>query len=52
MKRTIERRVAALEQAADPDAGTPLILFGDDPEPAQTRRPRRVIRFDEEDRHL
>ncbi|WP_214084410.1 hypothetical protein [Methanoculleus sp.] len=52
MKRTIERRVAALEQAADPDAGTPLILFGDDPEPAPTRRPRRVIHFDEEDRHL
>jgi hypothetical protein len=50
MKRTIERRVAALEQVAD--AGTPLILFGDDPEPAQTRRPRRVIRLDEEDRNL
>ncbi len=52
MRRTIERRVAALEQAADPDAGTPLILFGDDPEPAQMRRPRRVIRLDEEDRNL
>lgn len=52
MKRTIERRIDALERAADPDAGTPLILFGDDPEPAPTRRPRPVIRLDEEDRHL
>lgn len=51
MKR-LEKRIDALEQAADPDAGTPLILFGDDPEPAPTRRPRRVIRLDEEDRNL
>ena len=48
----LEKRVTRLEQAADPDAGTPLILFGSDPEPAQTRRPRRVIRLDEEDRDL
>jgi len=50
--RGIEKRINALEQAADPDAGAPLILFGSDPEPVQTRRPRRVIRLDEEDRHL
>ena len=37
---------------ADVSAGTPLIIFGSDPEPVQTRKPRRVIRLDEEDRHL
>ena len=52
MKRSLETRINALERAADPDAGGPLILFGSDPEPAQTRRPRRVIRFPEEDRDL
>ncbi|KUL00571.1 MAG: hypothetical protein XE11_2412 [Methanomicrobiales archaeon 53_19] len=52
MRTNLERRVAAREQAADPDAGAPLILFGDDPEPVQTRRPHRVIRLDEEDRDL
>lgn len=47
--RTIDRRISALERVADPTAGTPLILFGDDP---QTRTARTVIRFDEEDRNL
>ena len=50
MKHTLETRINALEQAAV--AGTPLIIFGSDPEPVQTRKPRRVIRLDEEDRHL
>jgi len=51
MKPSLEKRLNALERAADPDAGTPLILFGSDEEPV-TRRPRRVIRLDEEDRAL
>ncbi|MFA7121450.1 MAG: hypothetical protein WC277_08200 [Bacilli bacterium] len=51
MKHSLETRINALEQAADPDVSTPLILFGNDEEPV-TRKPRRVIRLDEEDRHL
>jgi hypothetical protein len=51
MKHSLETRINALEQAADPDVGTPLIIFGSDEEPV-TRRPRRVIRLPGEDRAL
>lgn len=53
MKRTIERRIDALEQSAYPRTERVCAVFGDDPEPEPKRNERiTTIRLDEEDRDL
>jgi len=53
MKKTLERRIDALEEAASPRTDRFCAVFGDDPDPEPQRNERiTVIHLDEEDRHL
>ncbi len=53
MKRTIERRIDALEQSEYPRTERFCAVFGNDPAPEPQRNERiTAIHFDEEDRHL
>lgn len=51
MKRTVARRLDALEEAAYPQTDRFCVVFGDDPEPEPPKNEQlTAIRLDEEDR--